>query len=182
MKSITPAMASRMRMTHPTAPWGAGPFLPFGRTSLNLAISAMVASRLMRRRRWAVVVAMVAMTALCACDGKAPMPDVFAETIAGWHRVGGVSSTRDDGSPVKNAEQTVKATYEGPGKLEARIYALPTSAMALDVVQRWTPAADTVFFYGDRFFVVVRWEAADRQALQAFVSELEKKLAADKRR
>jgi hypothetical protein len=179
MKSITPSMASSMRITQPAAPCGAEAFLVFGRTGLNLAISAMVASRLMTRRRWAVV---VAMTALCACDGKAPMPDVFAETIAGWHRVGGVSSTRDDGSPVKNAEQTVKATYEGPGKLEARIYALPTSAMALDVVQRWTPAADTVFFYGDRFFVVVRWEAADRKALQAFVSELEKKLAADKRR
>ena len=114
---------------------------------------------------------------LCACGGKAPIPDVFAETMAGWHRVGGVSSVRDEASPVNNAEAIRSAIYEGTGKLEARIYALPTSAMALDVVQRWTPAADTVFFYSDRFFVVVRWEAADRKALQAFVSELEKKMS-----
>jgi hypothetical protein len=136
----------------------------------------MVASRLMTRCRWAVV---VAMTALCACGGKAPMPDVFGETIAGWHRTGVrdvPASQPPDVIPVKNVEAIRLATYEGSGKLEARIYALPSSAVALDVVQRWTPAADTVFFYSGRFFVVVRWEAADRKALQAFVSELEKRI------
>ena len=109
------------------------------------------------------------------------MPDAFAETIAGWHRV----AVRDvpvsqppDAIPVKNIEGIRAATYEGTGKLDARIYALPSSAVALDVVQRWTPAPDTVFFYSDRFFVVVRWEAADRKALQAFVSELEKRITA----
>lgn len=107
------------------------------------------------------------------------MPDVFAESVAGWHRIGAVSSARGDaGLMMKNAESTLTASYEGPGKLEARMYALPTPAMALDVVQRWTPAPDTVFFYSDRFFVVVRWEAADRKALQAFVSELQKRMSA----
>jgi len=127
----------------------------------------------MTRLRFAILLVVAAM---CACRGKTPMPDAFAETIAGWHRTG-MRAVLDDASPVKNADLTNKATYEGPGKLEARIYALSSPAAALDVTQRWTPSADTVFFYSDRFFVVVRWEAADRKALQAFVTELQKRIS-----
>ena len=45
-------------------------------------------------------------------------------------------------------------------------------------MQRWTPRADTVFFYRDRFFVVVQWQTADKKALQAFMSALEKRFTA----
>jgi hypothetical protein len=45
------------------------------------------------------------------------------------------------------------------------------------VVQRWKPAPDTVFFYKDRFFVLVQWQTADRKALREFVGALEKRLA-----
>jgi hypothetical protein len=123
---------------------------------------------------------MVMVAAMWGCGGKTPMPDAFVETIGGWHRIGVrdvPASQPPDAIPVKSVEAIRSATYEGRGKLEARIYALASSAVALDVVQRWTPSADTVFFYSDRFFVVVRWEAADRKALQAFVSELEKSIA-----
>src|SRR5207244_3174476 len=135
------AINSRMRTTHPAAPWGAGPFLPFGRTSLNLAISAMVASRLMTRLRFAVLL----LAAMCACVGKAPMPDAFAETIAGWRRTGVRDvppSQPPDAIPANSIEGIRAATYERSGKLEARIYALPSPAVALDVAQRWPPSAD----------------------------------------
>src|SRR5258706_9757641 len=132
MKSMTPAIASMMRITHPSAPCGAGPFLPFGRTSLNLAISAMVASRLMTRLRLAVAVALV----LVGCKERRPMPDAFGETIGEWHRTGITEASET--SVVKNAERTLTATYRGPGKLEARIYALASPSVALDTVQRWT--------------------------------------------
>ena len=128
----------------------------------------------MTRPRLAVV---LALAAACAC-GTAPMPDVFAETSGAWRRTAerDVPATQPpDAIPVQNIERIHVASYEGPGKLEARVYALPSSAAALDVVQRWRPEADTVFFYSGRFFVVVKWQAADRKALQAFVSELEKK-------
>lgn len=69
-----------------------------------------------------------------------------------------------------------EASYEGPGKLEARIYELESSGIALDQVQRWRPSADTVFFYRDQYFVVIKWQDADRKALNAFVAELEKRL------
>ena len=83
-------------------------------------------------------------------------------------------------TPVPQAviERRRAASYEGPGKLDARVYQLSTPAVALDVVQRWHPAPDTVCFYAGRFFVVVKWESAERRALQEFVSALEKKFAA----
>jgi len=59
-----------------------------------------------------------------------------------------------------------------------RVYQLTSPAAALDVVQRWRPAADTVFFYSDRFFVLIQWQTADRKALQEFVGALEKKFPA----
>jgi len=68
------------------------------------------------------------------------------------------------------------ATYEGPGKIEARVYALSSPAVGLDLAQRWRPSADTVFFYRGRYFVVVKWQEAERKALEAFVKELEQRL------
>jgi hypothetical protein len=106
------------------------------------------------------------------------VPDAFPETLGGWRR----TAVRDapvaqppDAIPAARIEQIRIATYEGPGKLEARVYALPSASVALDVAQRWRPAAQTVFFESGRFFIVVQWEKADRAALQAFVTALEKR-------
>jgi len=33
-----------------------------------------------------------------------------------------------------------------------------------------------VFFDSGRYFVVIRWQAGDRRALQSFVAEMQKKL------
>jgi hypothetical protein len=74
------------------------------------------------------------------------------------------------------------AAYEGPGRLQARVYELESPAVALDLVQRWRPSADTVFFYRDQYFVVIKWQDADRRALQAFVRELEARLGKPKQR
>ena len=40
-------------------------------------------------------------------------------------------------------------------------------------VQRWRPSADTVFFYEKNYFVVVKWQQAERAALQSFVREIQ---------
>jgi len=106
------------------------------------------------------------------------MPDIFAEVVGAWHRTS-VSELPPSSAtaPVPPAaiERVRAASYEGPGKLDARLYQLTSSAVALDVVQRWRPAPDTVFFYKDRFFVLIQWQTADRKALQEFVATLEKK-------
>ena len=106
------------------------------------------------------------------------MPDVFDEAIGAWHRTS-VSelptSTATGALPATSVERIRAASYEGPGKLDVRVYQLTSSAAALDVVQRWRPAADTVFFYSDRFFVLIQWQTADRKALHEFVGALEKR-------
>ncbi len=119
-----------------------------------------------------------------AC-GRAPaVPEVFLPAMAGgWRR------TALDRPPVSDSPDPVprpavvqfqRANYGGPGKLDARLYVLDSPAVALELAQRWRPSADTVFFNNGRFFVVVKWEDADRRALQAFVADLQKRLGKPK--
>ena len=106
--------------------------------------------------------------------------DVFPETAAGdWHRV----ALRDlpaaqplDPIPLTAVKRAQEASYDGPGKLTARAYELTSSEIGLDLAQRWRPSADTVFFWARKYFVVVKWQQADRKALQQFTGALEKRL------
>jgi hypothetical protein len=97
----------------------------------------------------------------------------------GWRRTAMEHpSVSDAPDPVPRSavDQFQRATYEGPGKLDARLYVLDAPAVALELAQRWRPSADTVFFNRGRFFVVAKWEDADRKALQAFLTELQTRL------
>ena len=120
--------------------------------------------------------------ALASCRrAQAPLPDLFTESVGGWHRTSlkePAPSAAPDAVPPSTIERIREAKYEGMGKLDARVYQLTSAAAALDLVQRWKPAADTVFFYNDRFFVLIQWQTADRKALQEFVGALEKKFPA----
>jgi hypothetical protein len=119
--------------------------------------------------------------ALAACSAKHEPPvNAFPDTVAGiWHRVElrelPVSESPDP-VPRTAVKRVVAAVYEGPGKLEARAYELTSSEVGLDLAQRWRPSADTVFFWARNYFVVVRWQQADRKALQEFTGALEKRL------
>src|SRR4051794_22522258 len=128
----------------------------------------------MKRRASLAVLA-----ALGACGGRRERPAVFPETLAGWTR----TSLRDvsiseapDPVPRNNVVSVQAAQYEGVGKLEARAYELTGSAAGIDIAQRWRPSADTVFFWAQRWFVVIRWQEAERRALQEFTSALEKRI------
>ena len=117
--------------------------------------------------------------ALGACARSNKRAAVFPETVAGWTRTSLRDvSAADAPDPVpRSAVVSVQAAqYEGAGKLEARAYELARSAVGLDIAQRWRPAADTVFFWAQRWFVVIRWQEADRKALQQFTSALEKRI------
>src|ERR1039458_3692592 len=88
-----------------------------------------------------------------------PMADVFPETVGSWHRVSLADLTAaqaPDAAPAA-AERIRAAVYEGPGKVEARVYQMTSAAVALDAVQRWAQTSNTVVFESDRFFVVVKW-------------------------
>jgi hypothetical protein len=128
-------------------------------------------------RRPQFILACVLAVAACR-HSAAPMPEVFDEAIGAWHRMSVSEPPPSAASGVlspASVERIRAASYEGPGKLDVRVYQLTSPAAALDVVQRWRPAADTVFFYSDRFFVLIQWQTADRKALQEFVGALEKK-------
>jgi len=166
-------------MTQPAPPCGRAVFLAFTRTGLNFPINPMVASWLMMRSRSLLACAL----AFGACRrAPAPMPYVFPEVVGQWHRtsVRELPAPAERSGPVPPADivRIRAASYEGPGKLDARVYQLTSPAVALDVAQRWRPAPDTVFFYQDRFFVLVQWQTADRKALHEFVAALEKKFSA----
>jgi hypothetical protein len=137
----------------------------------------MQESKLMRRRNWLWLA-----LAAGACRRAEPPSDLFPPTIAGVWRRTALTNSSDAPDPVPRpaVNRLQIATYEGPGKLEARAYELDSAVVALDLSQRWRPSADTVFFYRDRYFVVVKWQEADRKALEAFVRELEARLGRPK--
>lgn len=119
---------------------------------------------------------------LVSCRPPAPLPgELFPkEADGGWTRTSFQQppvSDAPDPVPRTSVERFALATYKGPGKLEARVYQLSSPAVGVELAQRWRPSADTVFFYRGRFFVVVKWESADRKALEKFVRELERRLA-----
>jgi hypothetical protein len=136
----------------------------------------------MQRRKWLGLI-----LALGGCRQARPPADLFPETVAGgWHRTGLTNPPASESSdPVpRSAIEWLQvagyegpgATSEGPGKLQARAYALDSPAVASELVQRWRPSADTVFFDHGRYFVVVKWQEANRQALEAFVREIETRI------
>ena len=174
---MTPTIVKRMRTTQPAAPCGRAGVLAFARAGLNFPIQCDVSIVLMTRPLLTVF-----LLGMAACSRvPAPMPDLFPESVGEWHRV----SVREpkaeeapDAVPRASVERIREASYDGPGKLDARVYQMSTPAVALDVVQRWNASPDTVFFYADRFFVVVQWHAAERKPLQEFIAALQKKLNA----
>jgi hypothetical protein len=117
-----------------------------------------------------------------ACGRPAPL-NLFPETVAGvWKRTSIRESTAPDPPdpvPRTSVQRVETASYEGAGKLEARAYELTSSEVALDLVQRWRPSSDTVFFYCGPFFVVVKWEQAERKPLRDFIRETEARLPGD---
>ncbi len=182
MTSAIP-MSTRMRQGSPACCAEARPGLPLF-AGLNFAIFPMVASRfemerarinVMKRRVWLLLP-----FGLAACRRAAPDPNLFPKTVpGGWQltelRVASVSDAPDP-VPRSAVERIQIASYQGPGKLEARAYLLDSPAAGEDIQRRWHPSSDTVFFARAQYFVVVKWQSADRQALRAFVRDLETRI------
>ncbi len=68
------------------------------------------------------------------------------------------------------------AEYEGPGAVHLEISAVAHGAVGLDMVQKWRPLADTVVFSTEKYFVVVRWEDTNREALRGLIARLQRDL------
>lgn len=121
-------------------------------------------------RRYVIVLALVG----SACghltrSGNQLLPPAIGGV---WHR----ASLRDIAPPNNSIVGGFQAAYEGPGKLTVDLYEAKVSATAFEMVQHWRAVADTIVFDEGKYFVTVKWEHADRQALTGFVRILQKQL------
>ena len=122
--------------------------------------------------------------ALGACEKKIELPpDLFPQNVGGrWN----LAEARDlgpsdspDPVPRNSIEHIRAATYKaGDAEIQARVYLLSSAEVGAALATRWRPSADTVFFDHGPYFVVVKWQAADRKALQEFVADLQRRLGA----
>ena len=121
-------------------------------------------------RRYGIVLAL----ALSACGQPARSAASLlpANLGGGWQR----NSLRDIPPPRPGIIRAFEAGYQGAGKLTVDLYETKVSGTAFEMVQHWRASADTVCFDKGRYFVLVKWEQADRQALTAFVRGLQKEL------
>ncbi|MGO9011053.1 MAG: hypothetical protein ACLQPN_13205 [Bryobacteraceae bacterium] len=127
------------------------------------------------------ILAAGACCALAGCQRPVAIPpNLFpASAAGGWQRVVAREvpvSEAPDPVPRNEIEWLEEGLYEGSGKVDARVYALSSATVGLELSQRWRPSADTVFFSRGYFFVVIKWQAAQRQALESFMRELQGRL------
>jgi hypothetical protein len=130
----------------------------------------------MSRRR--VCVALLA--TMSGCGRRSSNKELLPAAVGNWKRVSlreVPASEAPDVVPRAGLRRVQSAEYEGTGRIEAQVYEMTSSALGLDLQQRWHPAADTVFFYRDNYFAVIKWNQFNRDAVQDFVRGLEKHLA-----
>src|ERR1039458_4327179 len=106
-------------------------------------------------------------------DARRVCKNVLPASVGGvWQR----KSLRDIPPPRPSIVRAFEADYEGAGKLTVTLYETKVSGTAFEMTQHWRASPDTVFFDKSRYFVLVKWEQADRKALTTFVRGLQKKL------
>jgi hypothetical protein len=108
-------------------------------------------------------------------------PNLFPETEAGNWRLAEAhdlsAAEAPDPVPRNSVEQVRAAAYKaGDAEIQARVYLLSSAEVGAALEGRWRPSADTVFFSRGSYFVVVKWQAADRKAVQEFVAGLQRRL------
>ncbi|MFN7999139.1 MAG: hypothetical protein U0Q18_36300 [Bryobacteraceae bacterium] len=123
------------------------------------------------RLRLCVILALL----LAGCGRLQRSPETLLPPVVDqvWQR----RQVRETSPSPARAKRAYEAAYTGPGSLTAVVYELDSSAAALDLAQRWKPAADTVFFCEQNYFALVKWDRSDRKALSGFVRGLQHVLA-----
>ena len=74
------------------------------------------------------------------------------------------------------AVRAFEAIYQGQGTLTVDLYEMKVAGLAFEMTQHWRPAPAAVFFDKGRYFLVVNWQDANREALTAFVRAMQKQL------
>jgi len=120
---------------------------------------------------------------LGACKQGAA-PPVFPSSVSDAWRLKSSQSFAADSAPELirkiGTRGWWRAGYEGPGSATIELYELTATPGGLEMVQKWRPAADAVVWYTPRYFVVVKWQSADRAAVGVLIRSLEKQFQEQK--
>jgi hypothetical protein len=113
---------------------------------------------------------------LAACANLRSGPFVFPPSAGPWKLnqkreiAAGSAPERIRRLGLKSAQA---AEYEGPGSIAVEAYELTSSAAAFEAEQQWRPLADAVVFHRERYFLIIHWVNAPRDAVTAFVRDME---------
>ena len=102
---------------------------------------------------------------------------VLLEACSSAHKTFSLPQTVPGGWRLAETKQegaTTLGVYTGPGTVRVEVEDLRVPAVAFEKAQRTRSQPDTVFFDKGSYFVTVRWEKADREALKLLVRELQK--------
>lgn len=126
--------------------------------------------------------AFLSLLVLTSCSSRADAPPKLPVSVSPGWQLKSIEESRPESAPetVKRLgfRKSWRAEYGGAGKAHVDIFALKTEAAGLEMAQQWRPRADSVTFFNPQYFVVIAWEKADRAALTALVSRIEKSLPA----
>jgi hypothetical protein len=123
----------------------------------------------MTRRCWVVL----ALVATACSQSPRGAESLLPPSVGGvWQR----TSLRGITPQRPGIVRAFEAAYEGAGQLTVDLCETKVSGTAFEMTQHWRSSPDTVFFDKGRYFVLVKWERADRNALTAFVRALQKHL------
>lgn len=101
-------------------------------------------------------------------------------TVEGGFRRGGLADAPLDSAPEPlrrlGVRRVQRALYEGPARIEATFYEMPTGASAFEALQKWKPAEGSMALHEGEWFVVAEAEEGGPAQLSAFLNGLRKVL------
>jgi hypothetical protein len=107
-----------------------------------------------------------------------PRENLLPEALGAWKRTALADAPAPPPSDAipRGIKRVQKAAYAGAGKIDVTLYEMTSSGLAFEALQKWRPAAGTLFFQRDEFFVLIHYDSPDRAAVNAFVRDLDRHL------
>lgn len=123
---------------------------------------------------------LLSLLVLASCKyGAGEAPKLPANAPFGW-QLKSMTATPPESAPeiVRQLgfRSSWRAEYGGPGAAHVDLYGLKSEAAGLEMTQRWIPRADTVTLFDRRYFIVIAWDRAQRPALTALITAIQKDL------
>ncbi len=124
--------------------------------------------------------AILSVLVLAACSNQESAPPRLPPSASfGWQLQSLHAGKPESAPPSVRAigfGKVWRAEYGGPGTAHVDLYQTKSEASGLEMMQKWRAAADTVALFNNHYFVVISWEKAERPAITALLSSLEKAL------